>query len=559
MSRIAPLSLVVAALLVTSARTAHAIPITIVGTSDLHGRVERIPILAADVAEVKAELAAQKGGVAWLDGGDLFQGTLESNSVEGKSVVDAYNVNGPDAVAIGNHEFDYGPEGPSTTASKPSDDPRGALKARIASAKFPFLAANLIDEATGKTPSWAKASTMLTIAGVKIGVIGLTTIDTATTTTATNLKGLKVIALKDAVLAEAPSLRKQGAQMIAVTAHAGGNCNSLADPNDLSTCEKDSEIFQLANALPAGTVDVIVAGHTHKQIAQVVNGIPIIESWANGRGFGRVDLDVTSGKVTLVKVHTPQKLCVDTGLKDDEGACQPADVDGQHIAADAKVQAAIQPYVDAAKKVKDRKLGVVVKSELKRGYDTESALGNLFADAMLEGAHDAKWKADVALINGGGIRQNLPAGDLTYGHVYEMMPFDNRFARISTTGKVLREWLERNLSATKGGTLSISGATADIACDGGKAKVTLKRVDGNPLGDAEHVDVVTTDFLATGGESTKLPPESITLDDGDPIREFVARVLQKHGGTLDGDDPKLFDKSHRRLNPGRCKGSPPRE
>ncbi|HEY4222159.1 MAG TPA: bifunctional UDP-sugar hydrolase/5'-nucleotidase, partial [Myxococcota bacterium] len=409
-----------AVLVVAAASFTGGVPLTIVGTSDLHGRIERLPVLAADVAAIRAELKKAGGAVIYVDGGDLFQGTLESNMVEGKSVIDGMNLIKPDAVAVGNHEFDYGPVGPLVIAHAPGDDPRGALKARAKDAQFPFLAANVIDEATGKPPSYMKGSVLVSAASTKVGIIGLTTMDTPHTTTASNFKGLKVIAQKDAVLGEVDALKKAGATVIVVVGHLGGACKDLSNPTDLSSCEKDSEVFNLANALPAGVVDVIVAGHTHNQIANVVNGIPIIESWANGRGFGRVDLDVDSKthKATLVKVHAPQDLCKD----DKAAACAPSDVDGAPITADAKVQAAEQPYLDTAGKEKMKKLGVVVKHEMKRGYDVESALGNMFADAMLEAAHDQGWKADVAVINGGGIRTNLKSGELTYGEVYEMMP-----------------------------------------------------------------------------------------------------------------------------------------
>ncbi len=103
--------------------------LTIIGTNDLHGQIARLPILAGFVANVRAARAADGGGVLLLDGGDMFQGTLESNLGEGADVVRAYNAIGYTATAIGNHEFDYGPVGPAATA-KDGEDPRGALKAR---------------------------------------------------------------------------------------------------------------------------------------------------------------------------------------------------------------------------------------------------------------------------------------------------------------------------------------------------------------------------------------------------------------------------------------------
>jgi len=117
--------------------------LSIVSLNDLHGRIEALPLFAGYVANVRAARAADGGGVLVLDGGDMFQGTLESNLGEGAAVVDAYSAIGFHAVAVGNHEFDFGPVGPRATPAGPGDDPRGALFAMAARAPFPFLVANL--------------------------------------------------------------------------------------------------------------------------------------------------------------------------------------------------------------------------------------------------------------------------------------------------------------------------------------------------------------------------------------------------------------------------------
>src|SRR3954469_25075959 len=144
---------------VTTTAGGHApagnpVTLSIVGTNDLHGQLERLPLFAGFVANLRAARAADGGGVVLVDGGDMFQGTLESNVAEGADVVRAYNQLGYAAVAVGNHEFDYGPEGPAATATGPGDDPRGALKARAREARFPFLASNIVDNATGSRILW---------------------------------------------------------------------------------------------------------------------------------------------------------------------------------------------------------------------------------------------------------------------------------------------------------------------------------------------------------------------------------------------------------------------
>jgi 5'-nucleotidase len=130
------------------------VTISVLGTNDLHGRVEALPLLAGYVDNVRAARARDGGGVVLVDAGDMFQGTLESNLGEGAAVVDAFAAMGFTAVTVGNHEFDYGPVGEPATPERPGDDPRGALKALAKRAPFPFLLANTLDRATGRRVDW---------------------------------------------------------------------------------------------------------------------------------------------------------------------------------------------------------------------------------------------------------------------------------------------------------------------------------------------------------------------------------------------------------------------
>src|SRR5687767_9955518 len=183
--------------------SAGRVTLSIVGTADLHGGVSAndgrggLALLAGYVANVRAARAADGGGVILLDGGDLFQGTLESNLDEGAAVIAAYNIIGYTASVVGNHEFDFGPVGPDSTPKGPDDDPRGALKARAAQARFPFLAANLIDQGTGRPVSWpnVQPSAVIDVAGIRVGIVGLLTSETLVSTMAANTKGLTIAPL----------------------------------------------------------------------------------------------------------------------------------------------------------------------------------------------------------------------------------------------------------------------------------------------------------------------------------------------------------------------------
>ena len=294
--------------------------ITVIGTNDVHGelvpRQEKggITTFSGYVANVR-EARASDGGLVLVDGGDMWQGTLESNLNEGEALVQAYNAMGYTAAAIGNHDFDFGPTGPKSVPEDEGDDPQGALRARAASADFPLLAANLIDTATGEIVSWEniEGSTLLSLAGVQIGIIGLLTEDTVATTIAPNIRGLEIAPLAAAVEKQATALRSAGASLVIVTAHAGGRCAEFDDPFDTSSCFMRGEIMRVAEALPEGLVDHIVGGHIDGAIAHDVNGIAITSAYKSTRAFGRVDfvIDRATGSVVERRIFPPQPIEVD--------------------------------------------------------------------------------------------------------------------------------------------------------------------------------------------------------------------------------------------------------
>ena len=157
-----------------------------------------------------------------LDGGDLFQGTMVSNLGEGRAVIDGYNALGYTAAAVGNHEFDYGPDGPKSVPSSAADDPTGALKARIASARFPFLSANLIDKKTSQPVDWPNIypSKIVQVAGISIGLIGAVTEDTPRTTNVLNLRDVQIASIIPAVRAQ-ELFNREGVDEINVAAEEG--------------------------------------------------------------------------------------------------------------------------------------------------------------------------------------------------------------------------------------------------------------------------------------------------------------------------------------------------
>lgn len=548
--------------------TAPTITVSVVGTNDVHGGiVERdgrggLALFGGYIRNLREARARDGGAVLLIDAGDMFQGTLESNLTEGASVVAAYNYLGYAAAAVGNHEFDFGPVGPPSIPVDPTDDPRGALKARAAEARFPFLAANLIDTATGRRVEWpnVRPSILTNVEGIPIGIVGVLTKEALIATIAANVSGLSIAPLAPAIEEEARALRSNGAAIVIVTAHAGGRCTAFTNPDDLSACDQTGEIFGVVRALPRGTVDLIVAGHSHAGMAHYVEGVPITEAYTGGRAFGRVDLtiDRAARKIIGTRIFAPRDLCARENPATHTcdaaslaAASRPAEYEGKPVAPDTQIAALLAPALELVRALKSRPLGITLETAVRR-QGVDSPLGNLFTDAIRASVPGA----DVALHNvSGGLRADLPAGPLTYGSVYEVMPFDNRVVSIRVTGAQLEQIFARQFAQSKR-ILGVSGVTVRGRCAGGALDVALQRPSGAPVGDDEPLVVVTNDFLVTGGDDVLtpvIPPEGIRIPNDAPLsRDVLATYLTKRGGSLRED--QLIDRTTPRIA---LEGSPP--
>ncbi|MDW8245583.1 MAG: bifunctional UDP-sugar hydrolase/5'-nucleotidase [Sandaracinaceae bacterium] len=501
--------------------------LTIVGTNDLHGHIEVLPAFAGYVRILRRIREADGGGLLLLDAGDMFQGTLASNLSEGAVVVAAYEKLGYDAVAIGNHEFDFGPLGPLSAPRSEHDDPWGALRARVREAPFPFLSSNLLERQSKRIANFGTPERpslphiIIERSGIRIGIVGASTRETLRTTLAANVKGLELIPPEEAIPKEAIELRNNGAHVVVALVHAGGKCERFEDPRDASACDPSEEIMHIAQALPSGLVDVIVGGHTHQAMAHLISGIAIIESYAYGQAFGRIDLVLNrqSKRIIEKRLYPPTAIC-----RGDD--CTTIRYEGHPIEADPEVQAHVEEAQARVKALMERPIGPVLVAPFWRRRDAECPLGNLFVDLMRE-AHP---QADVAIYNGGGLRADLPKGPLSYGALFEAIPFDNRFAHLRLRARDLAQILAENAQTSRSH-LSISGIRARFFCEGPHLRVQLKREDGSPIRDDEELNVVTSDFLATGGDGifaqVRKQALAFELEEDPPIREAFVQVLSR--------------------------------
>jgi 2',3'-cyclic-nucleotide 2'-phosphodiesterase (5'-nucleotidase family) len=528
--------------------TDDVVVISIVGSNDVHGQFlpsgnrGGITTLSGYVSALR-KARANDGGVLLVDGGDMWQGTLESNLNEGALMVEAYNALGYAAATIGNHEFDFGPEGPLPIPAAATDDPQGNLKQRASEAAFPLLAANLIDEATGQPVAWenVRPTTMVDVAGINIGIIGILTASTPATTISANIAGLRIAPLAETIIREATRLRADGASLIVVAAHAGGLCEDYSDPNDLSSCDLSFEILQVASVLPPGLVDHIVGGHEPFALGHIVNGIAVTAGTSYARDFGRADftVDRASGEVLDVTVFPLQPLCpwVDAGTQacswdaENRDSVIAARYEGFPVVPDPEVAAIARQAAAVAKKLKSESLGVTLAAPFTLQGNPESSLGNLITDILQESLH-----ADISMLNvSGGLRADLPAGELTYGSVFEMFPFDNRVVMLELSGADLREVIAQQAHNHQR-RAGISGMSVDVSCTDDRLDVAMRLADGGEVANDDRILVAVNDFLSTGGDGILTP---VIPDDGldypeDPrlVRDVIADWFRRSGTTL---------------------------
>lgn len=531
--------------------------VVIVGTTDVHGwfngRVETpegggegvvVGGLAPLGGYIEALRAEHGDRLLVVDSGDIFQGTLESNLFEGEAMIRGYNEIRYAAAAVGNHEFDFGPVGPDAIARRPGDDPLGALKRNASMAAFPFLSANMVERDSGRIPRWAKRYTIVRAGGVKIGIIGLSTPDTPNVTMALNVADLRFTDPAIATIATASELRLRGVDAVIVIAHIGGRCTDTSNPHSLDSCATQAEAMQLLAKIPPGTIDGFFAGHTHAQMRHYVNGVPTLQSGAFSREFSTLDLwvDPVAKRVVRDEMRPPTMICsyVYEGTQHCDPRSAPAGASlvprefaGAKIVPDPEVAAVLEPFLRRVAAKRDEKLGVRTAVEAGRAWNAESPLGSLIADALRQAAG-----SDFAFMNSGGIRSDLPAGDLEYGDIFAVSPFDNYLATVTMTGAEIIETLRLTTTGARA-IFQVSGLhyTVDEAKDAQLPAEERNRVvsvtlpDGTPIDPERLYTVAMPDFVAAGGDGTKpvfekIPRNRIATSYLKTIRDILVDVFR---------------------------------
>lgn len=392
-----------------------------------------------------------------LDAGDEMQGTLISNYRFGRAAIAALNAFGIDAAAIGNHEFDWSVD---------------TLRARMADARYRFLAANITDSAGTARPEWAEPFTVLERGGAKVAVIGLALPETPEQSLPRNVRGLAFGDGAAAVRRVLPRARA-AADFVIVVAHVGAFCDGDGAAGG-GGCH--GEIVDVARGLDSGSVDLIVSGHTHSLVNTVVNGIPIVQARSSGAGIAVVDFVRVAGTRREVRAR------IETPFTD-------------QVRPDAGLQDSLRYYAQAIAALTSRPVARV-KLQLRRLGD-EYGLGRLIADAQRNIA-----KTDVAIVNNGGIRADLAAGMITYGDLYRVQPFQNRLVRLVVSGAVLKQALEHALAGREGrADAHVAGIEAwyDPGARAGQRITKLRLSNGSGVDAGRTYTLAVSDFLASGG------------------------------------------------------------
>jgi len=423
--------------------------------NDFHGQLEPyadprdqterggIARLAATVAQVRAQAQAQGRPVLLLFGGDLLQGTLTSSLFLGVPDIALFGRLGVDAAVMGNHELDYGQD---------------TFRRLSAQASFPFLSANV---EAHPDPLPVHPTLVIERPGTpRVAILGLTSPELSTATHPRNMDGISVEAPIAAARRLLPGLR-EGADLVVVLSHMG-----IADDR------------RLAAALPG--IDLIVGGHNHNLYAEPVQegATAIVQAGERGGWLGRMDFACRDGRLTRTGYALIPILA--GGPEDPELATEV-----RRIAAQADQELDQEVGTSARELSAWREL-------IRRG---EAPFGDFLADRAREIT-----LAEVALFNGGGFRASIPAGPVTLKAIYQAFPFRNELVLGDLTGERLLAALARSAALdpqdNHGGFLQVSGVRYVIA-DGRLASATL---NGAPIDPARRYRVVTSDFLAAGGD-----------------------------------------------------------
>ncbi len=496
-----------AALALTSGMAAAEYSLTILHTNDFHARFEPIskydgPCSAEDntagecfggsgrLQTAISEARGRTNNAILVDGGDQFQGTLFYTYYKGALAAEMMNQMGYDAMTVGNHEFDDGPE---------------VLAGFMDAVNFPVLMSNADVSAEPLLADKLAKSTVIERGGEKIGLIGLTPQDTdELASPGDNITFSDPVA---AVQGEVDKLTAEGVNKIIVLSHSG----YLTD--------------QRVAAETTG-VDVIVGGHSNTLLSNtneraegayptLVGNTAIVQAYAYGKFLG--ELNVTFDDAGNITEATGEPLIMDAAVTEDS-----ATVD--RIAEAAAPLEAIRNKVVA-------ETSQAIDGDRDSCRQKECAMGNLVADAMLDRVKDQG--IEIAIANSGGLRAGIDAGEVTMGEVLTVLPFQNTLSTFKVSGADVIVALENGVSQHEevaGRFPQVAGMsyTFDPKAEVG-SRISDVMVGGAPIDMAKIYGVVSNDYVRKGGDGFDVfKTAQDAYDYGPDLADVTAEFLAKN-------------------------------
>lgn len=472
----------------------------IVHTNDFHGAllprqdktVGDTPEMVGGAAYLAGEIdklrAQYPGEVLLVDCGDIAQGTPLSNIFGGEPVVRYMNHIRYDVMALGNHEFDWG---------------QANLKKMLIKAQFPIICANIIDESTGKLPSFVKPHVIIERNGIKAGLIGVLSPHTPSMCNPKNIKGLKFIEPQKPIMQSMKELRAKGAKVILLVSHLG--------------IEEDRKL-----PLEIPGITAIIGGHSHTSLKtpEKVKGTVIVQAGCNGKFLGNLHLRIKKETGELISYNVEHELIT---------------IINRNITPDSKVEEMLKPYRANVDPIMNQTIATATDDILNKppeGYG-DTPLGNLVTDAVRQ-----TYDAELVIYNTEGIRAPILKGAVTKGAVYTMLPFDNAVVNIDLPGDVIIDVLEYYCANPK--CAQVSGATFTYYPKREKGhRIENLLINGKPLDKKKDYKFATVDFLYFTSGDLEALKKGTNFVCADLSRDVVEAWIKKTGTITPSQDRRI--------------------
>ncbi|WP_273875043.1 bifunctional UDP-sugar hydrolase/5'-nucleotidase UshA [Serratia marcescens] len=500
--------------------------ITILHTNDHHGHFWQndhgeygLGAQKTLVDGIRQEVAAQGGSLLLLSGGDINTGVPESDLQDAEPDFRGMNLVGYDAMAIGNHEF---------------DNSLSVLRQQEKWATFPLLSANIYQKSTGQR--LFKPYALFDKQGIKIAVIGLTTDDTAKIGNPEYFTDMEFRVPAQEAKQVVEQLRKdEKPDVIIAATHMGHYDNGEHGSNAPGDVE-------MARSLPAGYLDMIVGGHSQDPVcmagdnrkqADYVPGTPcspdrqngtwIVQAHEWGKYVGRADFEFRNGELRLVHY---QLIPVNLKKKVEkaDGTSERVYYTRQ-IAEDPAMMKLLTPFQDKGKAQLEVKIGSVngkLEGDRSKVRFVQTNLARVMLAAQRERAD-----ADFAVMSGGGVRDSIESGDITYKNVLKVQPFGNTLVHVDMKGSEVEQYLAvvANMKPDSGAYAQF--ANVSLVADG--KGVSEVKINGQPLQTDKTYRMATLNFNALGGDGyPKLDGLPSYVNTGFIDAEVLKQYIEKH-------------------------------